>query len=172
MLKVHLLEETMKIKLLFLASCLLVIQTAGAHEFGNWVVEGGSASVTNESGSLLGVFCTPIHCDLVLYLAGNFPCKTGKTYPFMINSDSGVTFTRGACQYIPKVGPAYKLKNWQQILPALAKDDEIGFAVALLSGSFAVVHFSLLGSAAALNALGAQFQPSNPARSQLHDSIM
>lgn len=167
-------EGAMKLRLLFVAVCLWCTQAAFAAQFGDWVVESNNGTVValvlNQSGSSLSMVCRAESC--ALFLVTSVTCQVGNIYAYMVNTNSGVTFTRAECEYVPNVGLAYKLEDWQQLVPSLLHDVKIGFACALKDGNFSVSHFSLLGSSEALHALMSQLQPTNPGRSQLRDSIM
>ena len=115
--------------------------------FGAWAVESTSsysaAYTHNESDSVFGLMCGT---NCVVYVNAHIPCTEGHNYPAMINSPVGASNLQLRCVMIEG---RYVLvtpldDDFVQIFSATA--GEVGFAIPLESGRFAVSRYSLSGA--------------------------
>jgi len=115
--------------------------------YGAWAVENvqafSAAYTHNESDSVFGMMCGT---NCVVYVNAHIPCTEGHTYPVMINSPVGASNLSMRC--VPIEG-RYVLvtpldDDFVQIFSATA--GEVGFAIPLASGRFAVSRYSLSGA--------------------------
>ncbi len=112
------------------------------------------AGTANESGSVLGQYCTLHEGSCVWILGTASACKDGDQYPVLANSDQGAGQLEVYC--------GQKLDNglYQYVFSDFAKIDglvknglRIGLALPLQSDNFIVLRFDLGGATYAINSM-------------------
>lgn len=139
----------------WLLSLLLVAQLSLAGEkvaYQNWEVELGDktneAYTIADANSSLGMFCASEQC--LFYLRQGLNCSPGAKYPVLMNSPSISTSLTMECTQIG--GKLFQpLTPFEAVMRATQAGENIGFAMALQSGAFAVTRFSLLGAKSAID---------------------
>lgn len=158
---------------LLLVSILMVAPaSAEKQRVGDWILDiqtrGTEAYTENGSGSSFGLLCMGGSCSG--YVDTNTPCEVNAQLPLLINADAGSTYVVGRCVHYPQSGRIRYVVAIQgsDIVTAISSGSVIGFALALKSGEFKVVRFSLEGAqdatsraAAAMKASKSQFRDTN-----------
>jgi hypothetical protein len=120
-------------------------------KFGAWTVgsttdkDGVFAATTNDSGGLLGLYCSKETKRCLWLLTNDIRCKDESRYPVLVNSDSGALSTEIVCSNLGSQ-PRYAFGDYDQIASAILKSEWVGIAFPLESGKFAVSRFSLRGA--------------------------
>jgi hypothetical protein len=113
--------------------------------YGNWLVRDSGdyigAWTNNASGSAFGVLCGR---TCVLYVNMQKTCEPGVSYPAMLNSPKGAMHINWRCHLIED-RHIYIVDATQEYFDILEGGGEIGFALPLANGQFAVSRFSLTG---------------------------
>jgi hypothetical protein len=111
------------------------------------------ATVANESQSIAGIICLVTSKSCVSYVIFPNKCEIGGQYPMMINSAVGAFHVSGVCRRLPGGGAndlMYVIQEFARVKAALESGGEVGFVMALESGSFRVARFNASGATAAI----------------------
>ena len=142
--------KRLAIIMLLLASSLATGGEKVAYQ--DWILD--MSPQTNEAhtiadpNSSFGVFCASEKC--LFYLHQSFKCTPGATYPVLMNSLTVSKSLTMECTLIG--GNLFQiLTPFETVLRASQTGENIGFAVALQSGAFAVTRFSLAGAKPAID---------------------
>jgi hypothetical protein len=136
-------------------------------EVGDWKIQ--SKGVITEAytapnpESTFGLFCSAEKC--IFYLHQALTCKPNTKYSVLLNSLNVATSIRMTCTQVG-ADLFWILSPFDTVLKATQAGDQVGFAVALQSGAFAVSRFSLDGATKAINeslVLAARKKPAPPA---------
>lgn len=122
------------------------------------------AATANDEGHILGQYCYYANGTCVYVVTLGIKCSQGAEYPALINSNIGAMEVRLVCGHKTGNEYAFYLKSFKSIDDAVRQARYLGFAVAMDSGKFKVVRFSLSGSTYAIEmmrALASQKGPSN-----------
>jgi hypothetical protein len=106
------------------------------------------AYTSPEPDTTFGLFCSAESC--IFYLHQSLACKPNEKYSVLLNSQNISTAITMKCTPIG-ANLFWILSPFNTILKATQTGDQIGFAVALQSGAFAVSRFSLNGATQAIN---------------------
>jgi hypothetical protein len=146
--------------------------------FKDWTVlaTGGdtiSAVTRNDSGRVLGIFCTSAGCIWVV--TAGMQCSEGSEYTVLINADAGATPTETDCVRVDGSTWGLRFQDAQVLETALATSTRVGIAVPLASGAFHVVRFSMAGGEQAVAFLRANLSsaegPKSPEPAMLDEDI-
>jgi len=103
---------------------------------------------SSDAAGTFGMFCTGEKC--VFYLHHSITCQPNARYSVLLNSQSVSTAISMKCTLVGK-DLFWILSPFDALLKAVQVGDQIGFAVALQSGEFAVSKYSLSGAKKAIN---------------------
>jgi hypothetical protein len=125
---------------------------------GDWAVDiqpaAQEAYTTNASQSMLGVLCFVENRSCVFYFKSETDCINGQKSVAMVNGASGAFSTTVSCVKIDGANgaqiPVQKIDDFGDMKTALESGNEIGIAVPLKSGQFAVSRFSAFGASTAI----------------------
>ena len=118
-------------------------------KYGDWLVmqsnEFSIAKTVNDSGSVVGMICSPNGNNRSPYLPLDISCEDKSVNPMMMNSKTGSLPVAATCS---KIGEALFLifNDYQSIQYAFESGGEIGFAIPMADGKFKVVRFSTTGA--------------------------
>jgi hypothetical protein len=127
-------------------------------EYGNWLVVmdkktgDTAAGVVNNAKDMLTYRCVAELEKCFFRLAPNLKCEAGNEYPILANTGEGAVAIRGVCA----IGAETEAGNYIDLAPVdevfklVKQGSVIGFAIAMDSGKFKVVRFSLNGSTKSL----------------------
>jgi hypothetical protein len=127
-----------------------------AQEIGNWTIDTKSkeflyAATINDSGALLGQFCSLKDGNCMWLLGMSTACNKGDSYPVLVNSDAGALHLQVYCDGQLESGSyRYAFTDFDAVDNAIRKSSKIGFAVPLQSDQFKVVRFLTNGAISAL----------------------
>lgn len=132
-----------------------------AESFGKWhtgTTNSGEklffAVTANDSGNLLGQYCSPSTGNCIWLLGMNASCKEGDQYPVLANSDKGAAHILVYCNAKLDNGLySYVFTDFDTVNDFVMKGSKIGFAVPLQSDQFRVVRFDLIGSNRAISTM-------------------
>lgn len=151
--------------LLAILFCALAGRASAASvTFGRWLVatsaDGGDvyAATVNGRGEVFGEFCDYHSASCRWLLAVRTPCRFGDVYPILANSRSGanpIAIFCGGVLGSRTFGLA--LMNQKKLEASIADSAQIGFAVPLADGGFAVAQFQLKGRVQATSFLQKSF---------------
>lgn len=112
------------------------------------------AATITSSGRILGQYCY-LDSDSCIYTVSlGITCQEEESYPVLINSDTGVIKADMICGHkISNSNYAFYIKPFDAIDLKVRSASNIGFAVAMESGKFKVVRFSLSGSTYAIESM-------------------
>jgi hypothetical protein len=113
------------------------------------------AATFNEDGRVLGQYCYFDNetCYYLVNLGTN--CEKDSEYPSILNSDAGVTEVKLICGHKYKSGNVFFIKPFDEVNDLIRKAKTVGFAIAMESGKFKVVRYSLSGSTYAIEMMRA-----------------
>ncbi|MGQ7957099.1 hypothetical protein ACUTAF_05160 [Pseudomonas sp. SP16.1] len=121
--------------------------------FGEWATgetEAGTylyAATVNDSGNLLGQYCSPSDGKCIWLLGMASACKEGDHYPILANSDVGARHIYVYCSERRNNNLYnYVFTDFDAIQEIVTKGIIVGFAVPLQSDKFRVIRFDLAGS--------------------------
>jgi len=152
-----------------------VSSASRAQSFGTWttgVTDSGEmlyAATVNDSGNLLGQYCSSSTGNCIWLLGMSTACKEGDQYPVLANSDAGAAHIMVYCSAKLDNGLyRYVFTEFDSINHIVTKGLRVGFAIPLQADQFRVVRFDLGGSNRALAlmleaAQKAQTKPSSKA---------
>jgi hypothetical protein len=134
--------------------CLAMFGNAWAGEktsYQNWTAElsgsSNEAYTIADANTSFGAFCSNGQC--LFYLHQGLNCSPGAKYPVLMNSPSISMSLTMECTLIN--GNLFQiLTPFNSVFQAIQSGEDIGFAVSLQSGAFAVTRFSLLGAKPAI----------------------
>lgn len=138
--------------------------SAASLTFGHWLVatsDDGSysyAATENRQGEVFGEFCAYKSASCRWLLAVRTRCRFGDVYPVLANSSSGANPVAIFC--VGAVGKSIygmALMNRGKLEQSIAHAAQVGFAVPLGNGGFAVAHFQLNGRVQATSFLQKSF---------------
>lgn len=118
--------------------------------YGDWsfspVGKLGFGTTDNDAGNRFGVICDR---DCLIFVNLKRECENGSTIPVMVNTKGGAITKTFQCE---KLEEAYALTSdlTDDMKSVMENGGEIGFAIPLASGLFAVSRFSLTGSIPAI----------------------
>ena len=139
----------------FIVAFLLTADIALAGEkvaYQDWAVDLGGANneayTITDASSSLGMFCSGKQC--IFYLRQNFNCAAGTKHPILMSSMNISTALNMECT--PINGNIFQiLMPFESVHNTIqAGGESIGFVVAVQSGNFAVMRFSLIGAKLAI----------------------
>jgi hypothetical protein len=142
-----------------LLSFLFVVVSSASHAQSSdtWttgVTDSGEmlyAATINDSGNLLGEYCSPSTGNCIWLLGMSTACKEGDQYPILANSDAGAAHIMVYCSAKLDNGLyRYVFTEFDSINNIVTKGLRVGFAVPLQADQFRVVRFDLSGSNRAL----------------------
>lgn len=143
--------------LLFLALSLTQFVTAQDESFGSWSVGFVSdrtslyAATINDSGALLGEYCTPSKGSCMWVLGMSTGCEEGSKYPVLANANTGAVELEIVCNgKILQDKWSYAFTNFEQIDALVKGGSRVGFAMPLQQDQFRVVRFLLNGASVAI----------------------
>lgn len=153
------------VTLLMILLCALAGRASAASvTFGHWLVatsaDGGDvyAATMNGQGEVFGEFCNYHSASCSWLLTVRTPCRFGDVYPILANSQSGANpiaiFCTGALGH-SVFGMA--LMNRHKLEASIAHAVQVGFAVPLANGGFAIAQFQLKGRVQATSFLQKSF---------------
>lgn len=138
-------------------SWLANIRVNAADNFGAWSVDMGDdhsfiyAATVNDSGGLLGEYCTPSEGSCMWVLGISTKCDTGHQYPVLANADTGAVELEIVCNgELPNGMYKYAFSSFDQIDSLVKAATRIGFAMPMQGDQFRVVRFQLNGASAAV----------------------
>ncbi len=145
----------------FLVSSIALNNSSHAESFGEWhtgTTDSGEkllfAVTANDSGNLLGQYCSPSTGNCIWLIGMNASCKEGDQYPVLANSDKGSAHILVYCNAKLDSGLySYVFTDFNIINDFIMKGSKIGFAVPLQTDQFRVVRFNLVGSNRAISAM-------------------
>lgn len=153
----------MRLVLLCLASIAAIVSNgySYAESFGEWHTGATEskeklffAITVNDSGNLLGQFCSPDTGNCIWLLGMSASCNEGDQYPVLTNSDKGAAHILVYCDTKLDNGLyRYVFTDFDTINDFVMKGSKIGFAVPLQSDQFRVVRFNLVGSNRAITVM-------------------
>lgn len=109
------------------------------------------AATVNDSGNLLGEYCSPNTGDCIWLLGMRTACKEGDQYPVLANSDAGASHILVYCSAKLDNGLyRYVFTEFDAINNIITNGSRLGFAVPLKEDQFRVIRFHLKGSNRAL----------------------
>ncbi len=137
--------------------------------FGNWIVGETKSShyavTTNESSSLIGVYCFPNNGNCFWHLGLDSSCTIGDRYPVLLNTDIGSYQLSITCsEKIDATSYLYVFSDFEEIDAPMRKASKAGFALPLQSDQFRVIRFNLEGSSQAIATMGANIAKKSKAK--------
>lgn len=141
---------------------IIIIIVLPIQSFGAWTTgitnEGNLyyAATVNDSGNLLGEYCSPDTGDCIWILGIASACKEGDQYPVLGNSDVGSAHITVYCSAKLDNGLyRYVFSKFDDINDLIIKGLKVGFAIPLQADQFRVIRFDLGDSNRAINAMNA-----------------
>jgi len=135
---------------------LIIICLNTASYAGDWTTNADSytpakealyAATVNDSGYLLGQYCFKSHKSCAYLLGMRVACKSGKSYPVLVNSDIGSHVLQIHCfDEIDSGLYRYAFTNFDEINNIIKDASKIGFAIPMQGDQFKVIRFSLIGA--------------------------
>ena len=139
--------------LILLASAAAYSASAQAENFGSWFTgktnDGNFvfAATVNDSGHLLGQYCSPETGNCLWMLGIGTTCKLGDKYPILANSDTGANHLSVHCDEQLDDGKfRYVFSKFDEIDGIIKGGLRVGFALPLQSDNFRVIRFDLSGA--------------------------
>jgi hypothetical protein len=164
---------------LILVGGVVAVLSHGAfagQQMGDWTLAmyadgSGEAYTSNSSGSLFGLYCAT---KCFFYLRERRDCIEGDFYPVLINFQGGADYLQMVCAKLAGLHfPVYVLNDVDKLITATSRSRQIGFAMPLEDGEFAVSRFSLNGSNRAISSLLHSTHYGKPnSKSSYGDSVM
>src|SRR5262245_19419358 len=162
----------MKIRILIYCALALLLLTSRPHaqeqNFGSWFVgtvrSSGLhyAATINDSGNLLGQYCSPTEDSCWWLLGMKTSCTEGERYPVLANSDAGASHMEVICNAKLDNGMhRYVFTDFDKVDDVLSRGTRAGFAIPLENDQFRVVRFSITDSTRAVARM-----KSNPEKAQ------
>lgn len=154
-------NQTHRLELLLTVGVVVLFTaTSGvsrAQSFGTWTTgatDSGDflyAATINDSGNLLGEYCSPSTGNCMWLLGMSTACKEGDQYPVLANSDAGAAQISVYCSAKLDNGQyRYVFTEFDAINNLVTKGLRVGFAVPLQADQFRVIRFDLGSSNQAL----------------------
>lgn len=140
---------------IFAVLVLMMLSAAGnAQTYQDWHVVANdgdtvTASTINASGGRLMKSCYVSTQNCMWGMSVGPSCNDGASYVVLVNAKSGVRSIETTCMGAKKANQYMVFNDFAAMEEISNNDEMIGFAVAMESGQFQVVRFSLLGSEAA-----------------------
>ena len=138
---------------ILIASAITWTFLVKAENFGAWFTGKTNddnfvfATTVNDSGHLLGQYCSPDTGNCLWMLGINTTCKLGDKYPILANSDSGANHLSVHCNKQLDDGKfRYVFSKFDEIDGIIKGGLRIGFALPLQSDNFRVIRFDLSGA--------------------------
>lgn len=124
-----------------------------------WNLDGSDgvyAATANRDGRILGQYCYFDNNTCIYTVSFGITCEKDSKYPVLVNSDTGAINVEMVCGH--KMGGevdenAFYITPFDAIDNTVRNATNIGFAVAMESGRFKVVRFSLAGSTYAIETM-------------------
>ena len=139
--------------LILLASAAAYSVSAQAENFGAWFTgetnDGNFvfAATVNDSGNLLGQYCSPKTGNCLWMLGISTACKLDDKYPILANSDIGAEHLSIHCDKQYEDGLfRYVFSKFDSIDGIIKGGLRVGFALPLQSDNFRVIRFDLSGA--------------------------
>jgi hypothetical protein len=153
--------------LLFFVVSLFILPTfVHARSVGTWYFDSSDdgatlyAATVNDSGNMLGQYCTMDSGDCIWLVAFTTACDVGNRYPVLANSDSEASHLEVYCA--GKLGNSglysYAFTDFDLMDGIISKGSRIGIAFPLQGDQFIIVRFDLRGAVAALTQMRAAAQ--------------
>lgn len=112
------------------------------------------AATVNESGSVLGQYCTPREGQCVWLLGTASACKDGDRYSVLANSDQSAQQLDVYCgRQVDDGLYQYVFSDFSKIDSLVRNGLRIGLALPLQSDNFVVLRFDLGGATYAINSM-------------------
>lgn len=112
------------------------------------------AGTANESGSIIGQYCTLQDGSCVWTLGTSSACKDGNRYPVLANSDQGAGQLEVYCgKQLDKDLYQYVFTDFSKIDNLIRNGLRIGLALPLQSDNFVILRFDLGGATYAINSM-------------------
>lgn len=111
------------------------------------------AATVNDDGRVLGQYCYYSQSTCIYIVSFGITCEQGGEYPALINSNLGAVEVRLVCGHDLGKENAFYIKPFETIDGTIKDATNIGFAIAMESGYFKVVRFSLAGSTYAIESM-------------------
>jgi len=114
------------------------------------------AATINDDGRMLGQYCN-LDAENCSYLAtlGVKDCQENAEYPAILNSDAGAIQVQLVCRGQYQGESLFLIKRFSDINKVVKKASVVGIALAMESGKFNVVRYSLAGSTHAIDMMRA-----------------
>jgi hypothetical protein len=112
------------------------------------------AATANESGRILGQYCYLSDNTCIYTVSFGITCEEGDKHPVLVNSNTGVLSVDIICGHKMSANEnAFYITPFDAIDNTVRNASTIGFALAMESGRFKVVRFSLAGSTYAIESM-------------------
>lgn len=116
--------------------------------------DGVYAATANASGRILGQYCYFDDGNCVYTVSFGITCEEGEKFPVLVNSNTGVLNVDIICGHqMTSTENAFYITPFDAIDQTVRNASNIGFALAMESGQFKVIRFSLAGSTYAIEAM-------------------
>jgi hypothetical protein len=142
-------------KIIFIIIIIIVLPAQSFCAWDTGVTKTGDfiyAATVNDSGNLLGVYCSTTTSDCLWLLGLTTACKEDSKYPTLANSETGAGYIEVYCSAQLENGMyRYVFSNFDQITDIISKNLIVGFALPLQGDQFKVVRFDLSGSNRAIS---------------------
>ncbi len=113
------------------------------------------AATVNTDGRVLGQYCYFDDNSCYYLVSLGTTCETGSEYPSILNSDAGVEPVQLICGHKNSKGNVFYIKPFDKVDGLIKEAKAVGFAIAMNSGEFKVVRYSLSGSTYAIEMMRA-----------------
>ncbi|WP_339774981.1 hypothetical protein [uncultured Methylophaga sp.] len=159
----------MKFFIILIIAIIPSISMADEFTSGDWIwsdsyVKDGFlfAATVTENGTYIGQYCYISEGDCYYMLNAKITCDSDSEHVTLVNSDIGSYTIKAICGHKVDDNNALYLYPFDEVDTMVKESNNIGVAIAMESGHFKVVRFSLSGSTKAISEMRA-------AASKLHD---
>ena len=147
-------------RILVVSVTALIAPLTYAQDFGNWTVgktnDGAKlyAATINDSGNILGQYCSLTEGTCTWLLGLSIRCKVGDKYPILINAESGAASSEVYCFESPSKGISqYAFTNFDQADTFAKTNVLVGLAFPMVGDQFKVIRFDLADANRAINSM-------------------